>query len=122
MSVVVDLPPDLLEFVDEYVASGEAPTREQAVLDAVRFGLLMQAVFSDCKNDRAKRFIARETFRREALASWASYQETGRHYSCEEVLSWLNTWGTGDEFGDRDPLDPLLNGVIPCSVDPEVDL
>lgn len=40
---------------------------------------------------------ARENFRQEALASWASYQETGLHITGDELQSWLSTWGTGDE-------------------------
>ncbi len=40
---------------------------------------------------------ARESFKQEALASWAAYQETGRHLSGEEVRTWLTTWGTEDE-------------------------
>lgn len=40
---------------------------------------------------------ARERFQQEALASWASYQETGRHLTGPEVRAWLNTWGADDE-------------------------
>lgn len=40
---------------------------------------------------------ARESFRQEALASWAAYQETGQHLTGQEVRGWLNTWGTSDE-------------------------
>ncbi|MDP2186670.1 MAG: CopG family ribbon-helix-helix protein [Pseudomonas sp.] len=40
---------------------------------------------------------ARESFKQEALASWAAYQESGRHLSVAEVRTWLNTWGTDDE-------------------------
>jgi predicted transcriptional regulator len=40
---------------------------------------------------------ARESFRQEALASWAAYRETGRHLTGEEVRTWLDTWGTDDE-------------------------
>ncbi len=40
---------------------------------------------------------ARESFKQEALASWASYKETGRHLTGQEVRTWLNTWGTDDE-------------------------
>jgi predicted transcriptional regulator len=40
---------------------------------------------------------ARESFKQEALASWAAYQETGQHLTGEEVRSWLNTWGTETE-------------------------
>ncbi len=32
---------------------------------------------------------ARESFRREALASWSAYQELGRHMTLEEVRAWL---------------------------------
>lgn len=35
--------------------------------------------------------------REEALASWASYKETGRHLTGEEVRAWLDTWGTDAE-------------------------
>jgi predicted transcriptional regulator len=40
---------------------------------------------------------ARESFRQEALASWAAYKETSRHLTGEEIRTWLNTWGTDDE-------------------------
>jgi predicted transcriptional regulator len=44
-----------------------------------------------------KREEARENFKQEALASWAAYQETGRHLTGQEVRAWLNTWGTDDD-------------------------
>ena len=40
---------------------------------------------------------AREDFKQEALASWAEYQETGRHLTGQEVKGWLKTWGTDEE-------------------------
>jgi predicted transcriptional regulator len=40
---------------------------------------------------------ARESFKQEAMASWASYQETGQHLTGQEVRIWLNTWGSEDE-------------------------
>ncbi|GES52048.1 CopG family transcriptional regulator [Rhizobium sp. NBRC 114257] len=40
---------------------------------------------------------ARENFKQEALASWAAYQETGRHLTGQEVRTWLDTWGTDAE-------------------------
>lgn len=40
---------------------------------------------------------ARESFKQEALASWAEYQETGRHLTGKEVRAWLNAWGTEAE-------------------------
>ena len=39
----------------------------------------------------------RESFRRDAVNSWNEYQETGLHATGDEVIQWLNTWGTGDE-------------------------
>ncbi|WP_297844348.1 CopG family ribbon-helix-helix protein [Pseudomonas sp.] len=40
---------------------------------------------------------ARESFKQEALASWASYQETGLHLTGQEARTWLNSWGTDSE-------------------------
>jgi predicted transcriptional regulator len=40
---------------------------------------------------------ARESFRQEAIASWAEYQETGQHLTGDEVRKWLLTWGSDDE-------------------------
>ncbi|MGZ0786605.1 CopG family ribbon-helix-helix protein [Pseudomonas saponiphila] len=40
---------------------------------------------------------AREGFKQEALASWAAYQETGRHLTGQETRAWLTTWGTEAE-------------------------
>lgn len=43
---------------------------------------------------RATLAKARKSFKREALASWAAYKETGRHLTGQEVRTWLNAWGT----------------------------
>lgn len=40
---------------------------------------------------------ARESFKQEASAAWAAYQETGQHLSGQEVRAWLSTWGAEDE-------------------------
>ena len=40
---------------------------------------------------------ARESFKQEAIASWAAYQETGQHLTGQEVRDWLNTWGSKSE-------------------------
>jgi len=39
---------------------------------------------------------ARESFKQQALASWAAYKETGRHLTGQEVRAWLNTWGSSE--------------------------
>jgi predicted transcriptional regulator len=40
---------------------------------------------------------ARESFKREALASWAEYHATGRHLTGGEVRQWLRAWGSEAE-------------------------
>jgi predicted transcriptional regulator len=40
---------------------------------------------------------ARESFKQEAMASWASYRQTGRHLTGQEARSWLDTWGSEAE-------------------------
>ncbi len=40
---------------------------------------------------------ARESFKQEALASWAAYQATGRHLTSGDVRDWLRSWGTDGE-------------------------
>lgn len=42
---------------------------------------------------------ARESFHREALASWAAFQETGLHLTGAEVDTWLESWGAPGESG-----------------------
>lgn len=41
----------------------------------------------------------RQSFIREAEASWKAYQETGLHVTGEEVFAWMETWGTDEETG-----------------------
>jgi predicted transcriptional regulator len=40
---------------------------------------------------------ARESFKREALASWQEYKETGQRLTGDEVTAWLDTWGSDKE-------------------------
>ena len=42
---------------------------------------------------------ARESFRQEALASWAEYQQGGRYLTVAETRDWLRRWGD-EESGD----------------------
>jgi predicted transcriptional regulator len=41
---------------------------------------------------------ARESFKAEANASWAAYQDAGRHLTGDETAQWLNSWGTPAEI------------------------
>ena len=54
-------------------------------------------IMLDAIRQYVEREEARESFKQEALTSWAFYQETGRHLTGQEVRAWLNTWGTDDE-------------------------
>jgi predicted transcriptional regulator len=39
----------------------------------------------------------REQFKRDALAAWQAYRDSGLHATAEEVSAWLETWGTDHE-------------------------
>jgi len=39
----------------------------------------------------------RDSFHQEAMAAWEEYKETGLHVTGEEVIAWLETWGTEHE-------------------------
>jgi predicted transcriptional regulator len=46
---------------------------------------------------------ARESFKQEAIAAWADFQETGLHVTDEEMRRWLKSWGTDDELSPPTP-------------------
>ncbi len=54
-------------------------------------------IMREAIRDYVHREEARESFKREALASWTTYQETGKHLTSQEARDWLNTWGTDKE-------------------------
>jgi len=54
-------------------------------------------IMREASRDYVERGEAQENFKQEALASWTTYQETGRHLTGQEVRDWLNTWGTDKE-------------------------
>ena len=54
-------------------------------------------IMREAIREYVEREEARENFKREALASWTAYQETGRHLTGKEVQDWLDTWGTDAE-------------------------
>jgi len=39
-----------------------------------------------------------EAVKRDALASWKHFQETGLHATAEEVEEWVASWGTENEL------------------------
>jgi predicted transcriptional regulator len=54
-------------------------------------------IMREAIRDYVAREEAREDFKKESLASWKAYQETGRHLTGQEVHKWLNAWGTDEE-------------------------
>ncbi|WP_404406326.1 CopG family ribbon-helix-helix protein [Pelagibacterium halotolerans] len=54
-------------------------------------------IMREAIREYVEREEARESFKQEALASWAHFQETGLHLTGEEVFAWLDTWGTDEE-------------------------
>jgi predicted transcriptional regulator len=40
----------------------------------------------------------REAFNREAVEAWEEYQATGLHVTHEEMIAWLESWGTENEL------------------------
>lgn len=54
-------------------------------------------IMCEAIRDYVEREEAKERFKEEALASWKSYKETGRHLTGQEVREWLQTWGTDKE-------------------------
>ncbi len=63
-----------------------------------------QSIIGEAIQQYVDREEARENFKNDAMASWAVYQETGRHLTGEEVRAWLNTWG-----GDSDKAAPACH-------------
>ena len=63
-----------------------------------------QSIIGEAIQQYVDREEARENFKNDAMASWAAYQETGRHLTGEEVRAWLNTWG-----GDGDTAAPACH-------------
>jgi len=39
----------------------------------------------------------REAFHQSALKAWQGYQETGLHVTGDEVIDWLDSWGSENE-------------------------
>jgi len=39
----------------------------------------------------------RSRYRRDALAAWQEYEESGQHLTAAETMAWLESWGTEHE-------------------------
>ncbi|MCD6581887.1 MAG: CopG family ribbon-helix-helix protein [Desulfuromusa sp.] len=56
-------------------------------------------IMREAIRDYVEKEEAKERFVQEALASWSSYKQTGKHLTGHEVRKWLQTWGTDNETG-----------------------
>jgi predicted transcriptional regulator len=54
--------------------------------------IMCEAIRNYVENEEKK-----EQFIQEAVASWSSYKQTGKHLTGQEVNEWLSTWGTARE-------------------------
>ena len=54
-------------------------------------------IMREAIKDYVDREELRESFKQEAINSWKSYQETGRHLTREEVSGWLENWGADEK-------------------------
>lgn len=55
-------------------------------------------IMQEAIRDYVEREERRESFKQEALVSWATYQETGLHMTGKEARDWLGRWGTDEEI------------------------
>lgn len=55
-------------------------------------------VLREAVREYVEREEKREVFREAALASWQDYEETGLHATGEEVIAWVESWGTKNEL------------------------
>jgi len=49
--------------------------------------------------DYVEKQEAKERFVQEAMASWSSYKQTGKHLTGQEVREWLQNWGSDNDAG-----------------------
>ncbi|PLY04409.1 MAG: CopG family transcriptional regulator [Desulfuromonas sp.] len=62
-------------------------------LDDDRKDLIQQLA----RRQHSEREEAKEQFAQEALSSWNSYKQTGKHLTGQEAREWLRSWGTDNE-------------------------
>ena len=55
-------------------------------------------IMREAIRDYVEKEETKEKFVQEALASWSSYKQTGKHLTGDEVREWLQTWGTDNEI------------------------
>jgi predicted transcriptional regulator len=56
------------------------------------------AIAREAVETYVKREEARDQFTADALLAWEHYQETGLHATNDEVMAWMDSWGTENEL------------------------
>jgi predicted transcriptional regulator len=81
-NVTVRLDAPMCERIDA-LAENRKRTRHWMIGEAVR--------------EYVEREEAREALRKAALESWQDYEETGLHVTGDEIIQWVESWGTENE-------------------------
>ena len=74
--------------------------RQRVRLLARQRGRSAQSIMREAVQQYVDREEARESFMKEAIASWTEFGKTGRHPTADELREWLASWS--DE-GPRPP-------------------
>lgn len=82
MSLAISLDTALQEKVQQMVAL------KHATLDSIVHQALCEYV------EREEKKIV---FQQEAMTAWQDFQQDGLHLTSDEIMNWLNTWGTKQE-------------------------
>ena len=57
--------------------------------------------FDSVVRQALREYVEREEkkmqFQQEAIAAWQDFQQDGLHLTGDEVMAWLNSWGTKQE-------------------------
>jgi predicted transcriptional regulator len=75
-----------------------ALTRESLARLADRRNSSAHALAREAVEVFVKREEARDQFSLDAMKAWEDYQETGLHATGDEVMAWLESWGTAEEL------------------------
>ena len=62
---------------------------------------LQRSSFDSVVRQALREYVEREEkkmqFQQEAITAWQDFQQDGLHLTGDEVMAWLNSWGTKQE-------------------------
>ena len=76
----------------------DADTRERLAKLARLRKRTAHAIAREAVESYVAREEVRDQFTTDALAAWEHYQETGLHATGDEVVAWMESWGTPKEL------------------------